>query len=154
MSAPKTLTNFTGAAQDHTFASVETTTWSSDDGEPVEGILMHPHGSHKSGPSPLILFTHCGPAMAVLQTFVGYGSVCARFPLEIWAERGYTVLMPNYRGSTGYGKRFRRADRHDWGGQDYNDVFSGASHLIKTGQVNPDKIAVSASSIRICLCVC
>jgi dienelactone hydrolase len=40
----------------------------------------------------------------------------ARFPLEIWAEQGYYVLMPNYRGSTGYGKAFRRADRHDWGG--------------------------------------
>ena len=35
------------------------------------------------------------------------------------------VLMPNYRGSTGYGAKFRRADRHDWGGGDYNDVFSG-----------------------------
>jgi dienelactone hydrolase len=39
------------------------------------------------------------------------------------------------------GKAFRRGDRHDWGGQDYNDVFSGAVHLIKTGVADPHKVA-------------
>ena len=100
---------------------VDIVRWPSDDGLSVEGLLLKPSGFAAGKRYPLITFTHCGPAMAVLQTFIGYGSVCARFPLEIWAERGYLVLMPNYRGSTGYGKAFRRGDRHDWGGGDYSE---------------------------------
>jgi dipeptidyl aminopeptidase/acylaminoacyl peptidase len=98
------LTNFSSVPAGHVFAAASTVQWASDDGHQVEGILLRPPGSAAAqAPQPLIVFTHCGPAMAVLQTFIGYGSVCARFPLEIWAEQGYTVLMPNYRGSTGYG---------------------------------------------------
>ena len=77
----------------HTFASVDIVRWPSDDGLSVEGLLIKPLGymeaaGKRSDSLPLITFTHCGPAMAVLQTFIGYGSVCARFPLEIWAEKG------------------------------------------------------------------
>lgn len=64
-----------------------------------------------------------------MQTFVGYGSVCARFPLASLVELGYSVLQPNYRGSTGYGPLFRRLDKGDWGGGDFNDVMSGAVAL-------------------------
>ena len=154
------LTHLSPETQSHTFADVEVVRWPSDDGLMVEGLLLKPpDAAQKAGVAvstandthvgaaaaaaahPLITFTHCGPAMAVLQTFIGYGSVCARFPLEIWAERGYSVLMPNYRGSTGYGRSFRRADRHDWGGGDYNDVFSGVTHMVKSGQANPAKLA-------------
>ena len=87
--------------------------WVSDDGQQVEGILLAPAAQGNmdtsvappsASPPPLVVFTHCGPAMASLATFIGAGSVCARFPLATWAERGVTVLMPNYRGSTGYGK--------------------------------------------------
>ena len=115
------LTQLSAEAAAHTFADVDIVRWPSDDGLSVEGLLLKPLGFAAGKRYPLITFTHCGPAMAVLQTFIGYGSVCARFPLEIWAERGYLVLMPNYRGSTGYGKAFRRADRHDWGGGDYSE---------------------------------
>ena len=43
--------------------------------------------------------------------------------------RGYAVLQPNYRGSTGYGDEYRRADKADWGGNDYNDIMSGIRYL-------------------------
>ena len=99
------LTKLSADAASHSFPDVDIVQWPSDDGLSVEGLLIKPPGYSESAAAakayPLITFTHCGPAMAVLQTFIGYGSVCARFPLEIWAERGYLVLMPNYRGSTG-----------------------------------------------------
>ena len=136
--------------------------WKSDDGMPVEGILLTPTpttlakqtargGTALTGqqgqdeqeeqkgevaPPPLIVFTHCGPAMASLATFIGAGSVCARFPLATWAERGLTVLMPNYRGSTGYGKAFRTADYGGWGGGDYNDVMTGFTSLAAAGKAS------------------
>ena len=143
--------------------------WKSDDGMPVEGILLTPtpttlakqtargggttltrqqgqqgqQGQEEQeeqkgevAPPPLIVFTHCGPAMASLATFIGAGSVCARFPLATWAERGLTVLMPNYRGSTGYGKAFRTADFGGWGGGDYNDVMTGFTSLAAAGKAS------------------
>ena len=135
------LTHLSADAVAHSFPAVEIVQWPSDDGLSVEGLLIKPAGWSAGKTYPLITFTHCGPAMAVLQTFIGYGSVCARFPLEIWAERGYMILMPNYRGSTGYGAKFRRGDRHDWGGGDYNDVFSGVSHFVATKQADPKHLA-------------
>ena len=94
-----------------------------------------------AAPPPLVVFTHCGPAMAALQTFVGFGSVCARFPLATWAEEGYSVLLPNYRGSTGYGRAFREANFRDWGGQDYNDVMTGFTYMSSTGRAALDRVA-------------
>ena len=65
--------------------NVTTQAWRSDDGGAVEGLLIHAAAKRTSaGPPPLIVFTHCGPAMASLSTFIGAGSVCARFPLAIW----------------------------------------------------------------------
>merc|ERR1712166_615143 len=122
-------------AEGVTWPNVTTYAWKSDDGLPVEGLLMHAAASNSTAaaPPPLIVFTHCGPAMASLGTFVGAGSVCARFPLAIWALRGYNVLLPNYRGSTGYGRSFRRADFDGWGDGDYNDVMSGFVALARDG---------------------
>lgn len=87
----------------HTFVKPKVVSWESDDGLKVEGILFTPPGmtSAELAAAPAIVFTHCGPAMAVMATFQGYGSVCARFPLESLAEAGFVVLQPNYRGSTG-----------------------------------------------------
>ena len=66
-------------------------------------------------------------------------------------QLGYFVLQPNYRGSTGYGKLARRRDRRDWGGGDYNDVFSGAAGLIAAGRADPSKIVHVGWS---CACAC
>lgn len=119
--------------------TVYTRRWQSDDGQAVEGLLLCAHTSANctvasaSPPPPLLVFTHCGPAMASLGTFLGAGSVCARFPLAIWAMRGYNVLLPNYRGSTGYGSEFRRGDLNGWGAGDYDDVMSGFVAMARDG---------------------
>ena len=88
------------------------------DGGSVEALSL---GNPES--AKLVVFTHCGPAMAVLQTFLGFGTVCAAFPVATLVEQGYHVIMPNYRGSTGYGSMMRNSDKADWGGADYNDVL-------------------------------
>jgi len=137
------ITAINKVAAAHTFPTFTTTKWASKDGKSIEGILLLPPGfdPKDSKPAPLVVFTHCGPAMAVTATHLGYGSVCARFPLAQLAEAGYLVLQPNYRGSTGYGKDFRMSDRGDWGGNDYNDVFSGAANLIKLGYTTASQVS-------------
>jgi dipeptidyl aminopeptidase/acylaminoacyl peptidase len=99
----KKISDINAGSATHAFAESKAVTWTSDDGMEIEGILMLPAGFSKAqlAAAPAVVFTHCGPAMAVLATFHGYGSVCARFPLETLAESGYVVLQPNYRGSTG-----------------------------------------------------
>lgn len=60
------------------------------------------------------------------------------------AARGWTVLAPNYRGSTGYGKKWQNASRFDMGGVDMHDCAAGAKYLIENGLA--EKIAVTGRS--------
>ena len=60
--------------------------------------------------------------------------------------RGWTVLQPNYRGSTGYGKKWQNASRYDMGGVDTNDCATGVKYLIENGLADKDKIAVTGRS--------
>jgi dipeptidyl aminopeptidase/acylaminoacyl peptidase len=58
------------------------------------------------------------------------------------AARGYAVLLPNPRGSTGRGGEFTRSNRYDFGGGDYNDIMAGVDHLIARGIADPDRLGV------------
>lgn len=59
---------------------------------------------------------------------------------------GWTVLAPNYRGSTGYGKKWQNASRFDMGGVDTRDVAAGARYLVREGIADPKRIAVTGRS--------
>lgn len=66
-------------------------------------------------------------------------------PILSWATlRGWTILAPNYRGSTGYGKRWQNASRYDMGGADNDDCAAGAQYLLDNGLAK--KVAVSGRS--------
>ena len=58
------------------------------------------------------------------------------------AARGYAVLLPNPRGSTGRGGEFTRSNRYDFGGGDYADIMAGVDHLIAQGIADPDRLGV------------
>jgi dipeptidyl aminopeptidase/acylaminoacyl peptidase len=60
---------------------------------------------------------------------------------QVFAGQGWVVLMPNPRGSAGYGDTFLMANYRDWGGGDYQDIQSGVDELIKRGIADPDKLA-------------
>jgi dipeptidyl aminopeptidase/acylaminoacyl peptidase len=61
-------------------------------------------------------------------------------------SRGWAVLAPNYRGSTGYGREWQLASRFDLGGVDTEDVVAGANYLEKEGIADPARIAVTGRS--------
>jgi dipeptidyl aminopeptidase/acylaminoacyl peptidase len=61
-------------------------------------------------------------------------------------SRGWTVLAPNYRGSTGYGRAWQLANRFDFGGGDTQDVVAGADYLVSEGLVDSTRIAVTGRS--------
>jgi len=64
--------------------------------------------------------------------------------LSFWAAHGWTVLAPNYRGSTGYGKKWQNASRYDMGGVDNDDCVAGAKYLLENGLAK--KVAVTGRS--------
>ncbi|HND50646.1 MAG TPA: S9 family peptidase, partial [Anaerolineales bacterium] len=64
--------------------------------------------------------------------------------LSLMVQHGWTVLVPNYRGSTGYGKKWQNASRYDMGGVDNDDCAAGANYLLKNNLAK--KIAVTGRS--------
>lgn len=117
----------------------EPISWNSKDGEEIEGLLTYPVGYSEGTPVPLVLVIHGGPMGVFTDTFIGQRGL---YPVATFAAKGYAVLRPNPRGSSGYGKRFRMANMRDWGGGDYQDIMAGVDTLIERGVADPTRMAV------------
>lgn len=118
----------------------EVVKWKSTDGMEVEGLLTYPVNYESGKRVPLLLVIHGGPAGVFTQSFlVGSRSV---YPLATFVSRGYAILRPNPRGSSGYGQKFRFANIKDWGGGDYQDLMTGVDHVINMGVADPDRLGV------------
>ena len=117
----------------------EVVRWKSTDGKEIEGLLTYPVGYRAGSRVPLILNIHGGPAGVFQQTFVGGRGV---YPIATFAARGYAILRPNPRGSSGYGTEFRRANFKDWGFGDYQDLMTGVDKVIEMGVADPERLGV------------
>ncbi len=113
--------------------------WKSADGKEIEGLLTYPVGYAAGRRVPLILNVHGGPAGVFQQAFIGGRGV---YPLASFASRGYAILRPNPRGSSGYGAEFRRANFKDWGGADYQDLMTGVDKVVEMGVADPERLGV------------
>jgi dipeptidyl aminopeptidase/acylaminoacyl peptidase len=113
--------------------------WKAKDGKEVEGLLTLPVNYDKSKRYPLVLNIHGGPSGAFGETFIGASGL---YPIASFAARGWAVLRPNPRGSTGYGLNFRSANVNDWGGGDYQDIMAGVDAAIQMGVADPNRLAV------------
>ena len=114
--------------------------WKSVDGLEIEGLLTYPPGYASGQRCPLLVSVHGGPANAWLQFFPGMQSFYG--PAAALAGRGYAILRVNVRGSTGYGKTFRRGNYRDWGGKDIQDLLSGVDHVISLGVADPQRMGI------------
>jgi len=110
----------------------EVIAWNSTDGERIEGVLHKPAGFDPSRRYPLLVVIHGGPAGVDVPVPV-FGTV---YPVTQWLARGALVLRPNYRGSAGYGERFRSLNVRNLGVGDAWDVLSGVDHLVGLGIVD------------------
>jgi len=117
----------------------EVVRWKSPDGKDVEGLLTYPVGYRAGTRVPLILNVHGGPAGVFQQTFIASRGA---YPIAAFASRGYAVLRPNPRGSSGYGTEFRRANIKDWGFGDFQDLMSGVDKVIEMGVADPERLGV------------
>ncbi|MDZ7629521.1 MAG: S9 family peptidase [Parvularculaceae bacterium] len=114
-----------------------TATFKSRDGTPVEAFF-YPPTSGRAKKAPTILRIHGGPTSQFDFTFDAYA--------QLYAANGYAVVMPNPRGSTGYGTDFASAIYADWGNKDFDDVMAGVDHAIAIGLSDPKRLGVGGWS--------
>jgi dipeptidyl aminopeptidase/acylaminoacyl peptidase len=119
-------------------ASVEKRSFESADGTPVEAFFFRPADFDESKRYPTILWLHGGPASQFTYEFSTYG--------QLYAANGYVVIMPNPRGSVGYGEDFAQGTVAKWGEKDYEDVMAAVDHGIEIGLVDPDRLGVGGWS--------
>jgi len=114
--------------------------WESFDGELAHGIYYPPASERFEGAGlpPLIVQVHGGPTS---QTLAGWSAQA-----QFFATRGYGVLIPNYRGSTGYGRDYMLKLRRSWGIYDVQDSKFGAQHLAEQGLVDGSKLVIMGGS--------
>ncbi len=135
--APKLLTQSTEQAKNFVTATREVIQWKSKDGVMIEGILIKPADFDANKKYPLLCIIHGGPTGVDRPTFLD----TRYYPSDIWAARGALVLKVNYRGSAGYGEKFRTLNVRNLGVGDAWDVLSGVDHLIGKGWVDTTKVA-------------
>ncbi len=135
--APRYLTDVSTQYKAFTLAHREVVEWKSSDGATIEGILIKPADYDPSRKYPLLIVIHGGPTGVDTPTL----SADRYYPVERFAAKGALVLKPNYRGSAGYGAKFRALNVRNLGVGDYEDVISGVDSLIAKGLVDKDRVA-------------
>ncbi len=133
----------TTLALDKAYVSVaQTLPFPTGGGEEAHGFFYPPVNAEFEGPEkeapPLIVIGHGGPTGA---TGVGF-----RLAIQFWTSRGFAVLDVNYRGSTGYGRAYRRRLYGEWGIVDVEDCVNGARWLAQRGRVDGSRLIIRGSS--------
>jgi dipeptidyl aminopeptidase/acylaminoacyl peptidase len=112
-------------------------TYKARDGTPIPAYLTLPPGKH-SGPGPLVVLPHGGPQA---RDYPGFDWLA-----QFLATRGYAVLQPQFRGSTGFGEAFERAGYRQWGGLMQDDVTDGVRAMIDQGIADAHHVCIVGAS--------
>lgn len=122
---------------DYNLAPMEPFRFTARDGMKVEGYITFPPEAERAN-LPMVVNVHGGP-----WTRDGWGY----HPEAQWlANRGFICMQVNYRGSTGYGKRFIEAAVREWGGAMHDDLIDAVDWAIEQGYADPDRVAIYGGS--------
>jgi len=132
----KKLTDMNAQAAGWNSGTRDVVSWKSQDGATIEGVLHKPADFDPQRKYPLLIVIHGGPTG--VSRPVPYSS--AIYPIDVWVPRGVLVLEPNYRGSAGYGAKFRALNVRNLGVGDAWDVLSGIDALVAKGFVDPARV--------------
>ncbi|MGB9672704.1 MAG: S9 family peptidase [Anaerolineales bacterium] len=111
-------------------------TYRSTDGKDVPALLYQPQQTKPHGPA--VVYIHGGPNWLSQINWDGL--------IQHMVSRGWVVIAPNYRGSTGYGKEWQLLDRFDLGGAEAEDILAAADYLVQKRLAHAQKIAVTGRS--------
>jgi dipeptidyl aminopeptidase/acylaminoacyl peptidase len=93
-------------------------------GARVQSFVVKPYGFRPDRKYPVLMLIHGGPQGAWGQSW------SYRWNPQVFAAAGYLVVMPNPRGSTGYGQKFTDEINNDWGGRAYEDIMAVTDHIV------------------------
>jgi dipeptidyl aminopeptidase/acylaminoacyl peptidase len=116
---------------------VSTFQYKARDGLSIEAVLTLPKGRDPKN-LPLILMPHGGPEA---RDVAGYD-----WWVQFLASRGYAVVQPNYRGSTGYGEAFLKAGEGEWGRKMQDDLNDAVTDLAAKGTIDPKRVCIVGAS--------
>ncbi|MGD1937815.1 MAG: alpha/beta fold hydrolase [Cyanophyceae cyanobacterium] len=132
------LYDYRPALSGASLATMEPVRYTARDGLEIPAYLTLPPGVAPEN-LPVVIFPHGGPWA---RDRWGYDSMA-----QFLANRGYAVFQPNFRGSTGYGKRFLNAGNGEWGtGAMQHDITDGVQYLIDEGIADPDRVGIFGGS--------
>ena len=113
-------------------------TYPSDDGFTISAYVYEPRGLRPGERAPGIVWVHGGPTSQFSDTY--------QPQVQYFAQRGFAVILPNIRGSSGYGLAFEDANNSCWGRCDLKDVVAAAEYLKRQPYVNPARIGIHGVS--------
>lgn len=119
------------------YAPVRSIRYKARDGLEIEAVLTLPRG-REAKQMPLILMPHGGPFARDLEEW--------DWIAQFLADRGYAVVQPNYRGSSGYGNAFAAKGEGQWGLAMQHDLNDAVDHLVKEGIADPQRVCIVGAS--------
>lgn len=122
------------------FSTPHPFSWQSSDGVTAHGLYYPPSNpnARATGLPPVIVHVHGGPTA---QEYDGFSMM-----IDYFTSRGYGFFAVNYRGSTGYGKRYRDALHGNWGKIDLQDTIEGCQALVHAGLADPERLVIMGGS--------
>jgi dipeptidyl aminopeptidase/acylaminoacyl peptidase len=140
--ATRTLQKITnssvGALAREDFVHPQLVVYSSFDTTPIASFLYLPANIERNGSHPAIVIPHGGPTWQHMNDW--------HPSIQYFVSQGFVVIAPNFRGSTGFGRKFTEANRGDCGGGDLRDCIAAVDFLKETGYVDPERIAFMGAS--------
>lgn len=115
---------------------MEVIAYRATDGTSIPAYLTRPTKS--TGPAPMVVLIHGGPVERNQWEWDA--------EVQLLADRGYLVFQPQFRGSSGFGRKFEEAGYGQWGKAMQDDITDGVRHLISTGDADPQRICIVGAS--------
>lgn len=135
--ARRRLTSSVPAGLEEHLVQPEKIRYESWDGREISAYIYRPEGRPENS-CPGLMWIHGGPTSQFLDTFDAQ--------VQYFVSQGYAVMLPNVRGSSGYGREFEDLNNGDWGHGDLRDVIAGAKWLKSLPEVDPDHIGITGTS--------
>jgi len=135
------LTHFTDAAVSRlALGQARRATARAPDGATVPGFIVTPPGHQPGQRHPAVVLVHGGPQGAWIDDWH------YRWNTMLWASQGWTVVIPNFRGSSSYGMAWQDAIRGNWGDGPFGDVMAFADMAVKSGEADGERMCAAGAS--------
>jgi dipeptidyl aminopeptidase/acylaminoacyl peptidase len=137
----RTLTHFTDlSVAGLALGTARRATARGQDGATIPGFIVTPPGHRPGERHPAVVLVHGGPQAAWLDDWH------YRWNTMLWAAQGWTVIVPNFRGSSSYGMAWQDAIRGDWGDGPFGDVMAFTDMAVAAGEVDEGRMCAAGAS--------